>query len=102
MAAIQTTEDILARVDDAFPPERRRRALSWANTAEGRAVIQGHRAELARIPKPQAPLPQPPRPRWLTTVAGYAAVTAWWLLVAACLAAWLHGVDRWPALWGAS
>ena len=41
-------DDLKAYVEELFTPERRKRALDWANTAEGRSFLDHHRAELQR------------------------------------------------------
>lgn len=98
--SLPTTDDMRARIDEAFPLGDRRRALKWARTPEGRDAIEAHRAELLGMPRPQPVAPMPPAPSRWANVAGYAATGAWWLLCALVVAAWLYGVDRYPQLWG--
>lgn len=48
-----TFDEILAQVDAMFTPTRRKAALDWANTAEGREAL----AEQRRILRECSPMP---------------------------------------------
>lgn len=109
MNRLPTPDEIRARIDEDFPPERRRRALAWAKTPEGRAALAAHAEQLGLIPKPvdpcapenvAVPLHTPTPQSRVRDLGGYAAVGAWWLLAAVSVAGWLYAVDRWPQLWG--
>ena len=48
MSGLPEPEDLAGYVDSLFTEDRRRRALDWASTPEGRETIEAHRLELQR------------------------------------------------------
>lgn len=51
-----TPADLAEYVDSLFTPERRKRALDWAQTPEGRESLRAQRAELDKL-RPATPEP---------------------------------------------
>lgn len=49
--------DLTERVESLFTPERRKRALEWAQTPEGRESLRTQRDELAKL-RPKTPEPK--------------------------------------------
>lgn len=52
---IPSLAEVRAQVDAEFPPERRKRALAWAQSAEGRACVDDLQRELDALPRPIDP-----------------------------------------------
>lgn len=45
-------DTVREQIDAMFTPQERRRAVDWANSAEGREFLDAHRQALRAIPLP--------------------------------------------------